>query len=118
MKTIENCKNVIDSRDVIERIDELENIDEADLDNGEKDELTALKALVEQCEGYGDWELGEVLIRRSYWIEYVQELLEDCGDIPKDIPWYIAIDWDKTADNIEADYTTVDFNGVEYLIRT
>ena len=117
MKSIENYEDVIDSRDVIERIDELENIDEADLDDAEKDELTALKALAEQCEGSGDWEYGEALIRRSYWVEYVKELLEDAGDIPKDTPWYIAIDWDKTADNIEADYTTVDFDGVEYLIR-
>jgi len=117
MKTIENYEDVIDSRDVIERIDELENIDEADIDDSEKEELTALKALVEQCEDCGDWEYGEGLIRRSYWVEYVQELLEDCGDIPKDIPWYIAIDWDKTANNIEADYMAVDFDGVEYLIR-
>lgn len=75
------------------------------------------KELVEQCECYGDWQYGEALIRRSYWAKYVQEMLEDTGDIPKDIPWYIAIDWDKTADNVEADYMSVDFDGVEYLIR-
>ena len=41
----------------------------------------------------------------------------DIGDLPKDLPAYIVIDWDKTANNIEADYTTVDYDGVEYLIR-
>lgn len=82
-------------------------------------ELAALTALAKECEDYaGDWQHGETLIRRSYWVNYVQELLEDCGDLPRDLPHYIAIDWDATARNIEADYASVDFDGVEYLIRS
>lgn len=129
---ITNDIDVIDSRDIIERITELErntedeiitlidNEDWAaidDIDNDELSELAELKKLASQCEGAGDWEYGELLIRRSYWIAYVEELLRDIGDLPANIPWYIEIDWETTARNIEMDYASVDFGDVEYLIR-
>ena len=37
--------------------------------------------------------------------EFVRELLESCGDIPKDLPAYIHIDWEATARDIMMDYT-------------
>jgi hypothetical protein len=118
---VNNFEDVIDSREVIDRIEELENeIELADVTDDmedEREELEALKDLAEQCENMADWTYGEALIRRSYWEEYVEELLKDCGDLPQDLPWYIAIDWGITANNIEADYASVDFDGVEYLIR-
>lgn len=92
--------------------DELE---QWDTDNG--DELKALKELAEEGGGSPDWKYGESLIRDSYWTEYVQQLLEDCGDLPKDLPHYIEIDWERTARNIQVDYFSVDFDGVEYWIR-
>jgi hypothetical protein len=155
--SIDNTKDIIDSREIIERIEELEAtkqsyfdaVEEAkaayeyhdsentketpewsDLVEAEKaladwctsdeaEELEALEALAEECEQYSsDWIHGETLIRRSYWVEHVQDLLADCGDIPRDIPHYIEIDWEATARNIEADYASVDFDGVEYLIRS
>lgn len=42
-------------------------------------------------------------------IDFVQDLLEACGDIPRDLPHYIAIDWETTARNIMYDYA--DANG-------
>lgn len=83
----------------------------------ERDELIKLLELQDQCEDLSDWEHGETLVHASYWVEYVEGLLIDCGDLPKEIPHYIAIDWEKTADNIEQDYMRVDFDGEEYLIR-
>jgi hypothetical protein len=81
-------------------------------------ELTALTKLANEAEGYAaDWKRGECLIRESYFTKYCQQLLEDCGDLPKDIPHYIVIDWDATARNLKVDYTEVDFDGVTYLIR-
>jgi hypothetical protein len=144
-RTVCNTDDVIDSRDLIARFDELQSEREAiaddldemrdeetpdegaisdkqaeleqwDADNG--DELKALKSVCDECEGYGDWRHGETLIRRSYWVDYVQELLQDIGDLPKDLPGYLVIDWEETAGNIEADYMTVDFDGVEYLMRS
>jgi len=36
--------------------------------------------------------------------EFVEEMLEDIGDLPPDIPWYIHIDWKATARNVMMDY--------------
>ena len=74
--------------------------------------------MAEECEDYAsDWRHGETLIRESYWQDYVQELLEDVGDIPRDPPHYLVIDWEATARNIAYDYTIVDFGGIDYYIR-
>lgn len=134
---ISNSDDLIDSRDVIERIAELEGErDEwpggADNETGrdswavnnpeESEELAALIALVEEAEGYAaDWNYGEALIRRSYFEDYARQLAEDVG------AWSEAsgsqnwpnnhIDWAEAARELEIDYTTVDFDGVEYLIR-
>lgn len=130
--TISNTDDVIDSRDVIERIEELQGErDSFELDGEENpeawaeqnpddaEELRELEALAEECEGYAsDWRHGEALIRESYWEDYVQELLEDCGDIPRNLPHYLVIDWEATARNIAVDYTEVDFGGVTYYIRS
>jgi len=44
-------------------------------------------------------------------------LLEDCGDIPKNLPSYIEIDWETPARNIRVDYTAVEFGDVTYWVR-
>ena len=89
---------------------------EWDDDNG--DELKALEALAEEAEGYSeDWEYGATLVRESYFTDYCEELVKDIGDLPKKIPFYIEIDWEKTADNLRVDYTEVDYDGVTYLVR-
>lgn len=82
------------------------------------DELKALESLQEGAEGYAeDWRHGATLIRESYFTDYAEELLKDIGDLPQNIPHYIVIDWEKTADNIREDYTSVDFDGVTYWVR-
>lgn len=82
------------------------------------DELKALEDLASQAEGYSDdWTYGATLIRDSYFTDYAQELCADIGDIPRDLPGYIVIDWQATADNLKADYTSVEFDGVTYWVR-
>ena len=113
---ISNTDDVIDSRDVIEKIEELEG--EETLEQEEKGELKALKALAEEVEGYApDWTYGVTLINEGYFTEYAKELCEDIGAVPKDMPSYIAIDWDQTAENLKVNYTEVEFNGQTYLVR-
>lgn len=86
-------------------------------------ELQKLESLLSDLCGYGGDEQWEgdwypvTLINRSYFVEYCKELVQDIGDLPRDIPVYLEIDWDKTADNLEIDYSTVDFEGEEYLYR-
>ena len=128
-RTISNFDDLIDSRDVIARIEELtEARDAFDEEHGatgwqevhadEAEELAILEALAEEGKSCApDWEHGETLIRDSYFTEYAQELLEDCGDLPKNLPHYIQIDWEATARNIRMDYTPIEFGDVTYWIR-
>jgi len=128
---ITNTENIVDSRDIIDRIEELsmdgaiERKIEYPNDPPEPgdieilEEYEALKKLEDEAEGSPDWSYGEILIRESYFTEYCQELCQDIGDIPKDLPWYIAghIDWEGVAREIKVDYMEVDFDGVSYFIR-
>lgn len=123
-QNISNQDDVIDSRDVIARIEELEGIvppsdEDEGYTNEEHEELATLRALADECEQYAsDWEYGETLIRDSYFADYARELLEDTETLPKDLPWYVVVDWEATAEHIQGDYTRVDFDGVDYWIRS
>jgi TolA-binding protein len=84
-----------------------------------KEELDSLIDICDEGELLSsDWEHGESLIREDYWVEYCKELVTDIGDLPKDVPFYIEIDWDKTAENISQDYSTIDIDGETYYIRS
>jgi antirestriction protein len=124
--------DVIDVRDIIERLEELESdIDfqctasvyglgkEAEL----KAELKTLVSIMDEMQGYGgdeqwrgDW-YPLTLIRESHFTDYVQEMLEDCGEIPKDLPHYIHIDWQATARDVQVDYTPIEVDGATYFYR-
>ena len=115
---ITNYDDIIDSRDVIERINDLELVIES-LDDHEKKELETLKGLTKECEGYSDWEYGAVLIRNSYFTEYAEQLAEDIGAIETGGNWpTYCIDWEWAARELKMDYTCVDFDGVDYWIRS
>jgi hypothetical protein len=144
--SISNFQDVIDSRDVIARIEELrgeletayaedmaeEGVEQIGFDDWVKEEAEigenlwqqeaseylALTALADEAEGYApDWQYGATLIRESYFVDYCRELVSDIGDMPREIPHYIVIDWEATAGNIRVDYAEVDFDGVTYLVR-
>lgn len=89
----------------------------------EAEELTSLRAVAAVGEDSPDWQHGETLIRRSYFVEYISELINDCYPIPKEMtggewPWrHVTIDYEAAADEAESDYIAVDFDGVAYLIR-
>lgn len=89
-----------------------------EFDPGNAEELVALKKFSEEAEQYcDDWLHGATVIRESYFTEYCKEFVEDVGDMPKKLPSYMVIDWQKTADNLREDYTEIDFDGVTYLVR-
>lgn len=91
----------------------------SDWDNSdEAEELRALTALADEATDYApDWQYGATLIRDGYFAEYAEELCKDIGDLPQNIPDYIVIDWEATAENLKQDYTEVDFDGETYWIR-
>lgn len=84
----------------------------------EADDLQTLKDFAEQVEDYcTDYLHGETLIRESYFTEYAEELVKDCFGLPSDLPSFIVIDWEATADNVKQDYSEADFDGVTYYFR-
>jgi len=89
-----------------------------DWDDENGDELTALKSLAEEgANETSEWSSGETLIHEDYFTEYAQDLAEDLG-MDHNQPWpYDCIDWEKAAEALKADYSTVDFDGQTYYIR-
>lgn len=117
-----NNDDIIDVRAVIERVEETE-ATVGKLPDDEREEHKLLSALLEDLKGNGgdhqwrgDW-YPVTLIRDSYFVRYTEELLTECGELPDTLPHYVAVDWDKTAKNIQVDYATVDFDGVTYWFR-
>jgi len=83
---------------------------------GIEEELNPIKEFADKAENYSaDWNRGATLIREDYFYShYAQELCEyETGEIPS----YIVIDWEATADNLLQDYTGIELNGVTYYIR-
>lgn len=145
MSDFSNTYDIIDVRDIIARVEELresrddlreefdsmpEN-DGVDFDNWvcnhanfsreEFEELQTLEYLLsELCGNGGDeqWE-GDwypvTLIRDSHFEEAIDELLEDCGYLPKDLPSYLSITVDYAA--LQQDYSSVEYDGVTYWYR-
>lgn len=86
-------------------------------DNGQ--ELAALESLAAEAEGYApDWNHGESLIRDSWFQTYAEELADDIGAIDRNAKWPCNhINWKQAAEELQQDYTSVDFDGVTYWIR-
>ena len=122
MNMIRNTDDMIDSRDVIKRIEDLraERDDMGDAWEAgrpeDASELAALEALQLEAEDYApDWTYGTQLIRRSYFAQAMDEMVQECYERPKNLPSWMTITYDYDA--LEQDYTSVDFDGVEYLVR-
>ena len=111
--------DMIDVRDLIARYEYIEDSD----DEEELAEAQKINAILDDLCGYGgdvDWR-GDwypiTLIRDSYFVEAMQELMQDIGDLPRNIPDYLAIDWEKTADNLRVDYSSIEIDGTDYWYR-
>jgi len=97
---------------------ELEEAQKALAEWDDADELKSLQAFAKQVEDYcTDYLHGETLIRESYFTDYVEELVKDCYGLPSDLPSFIVIDWEATAENVKQDYSEADFDGVTYYFR-
>jgi hypothetical protein len=130
---ISNTDDVIDSRDVIAWIEELKDMlpeSAHDVMPGTateiaeiKAELATLEKLAEEASGSPDWTYGETLIRETYFTDYIEQLIDDCYEMPKELnsgewPWrHVTVDYEAAAEEAKADYIDCDFGGVTYLIR-
>jgi hypothetical protein len=138
--------NILDTRDLAERrealkqeildsflenfphyeemTDSFEDIrfEEEEIESWKQDFEDELKEIEEinsvEVELGSEFEYGVTLVDVDDWEEYVEELLEDIGYIPKDFPSWIEIDWEATANNVKVDYIEVTYQGNSYLGRS
>ena len=82
-----------------------------------KGEMEQIKEIDEIENNVDEFEFGCTLIHEDYFEEYTEEMLIDCGDLPKDLPTWIEIDWSSTADNVKQDYSEVEYQGETYYFR-
>jgi hypothetical protein len=125
--TLDLNADIIDIRDIIERIEDLPDLIEGEGCDDQtellRDELATLTGIMAQLKGYGgdeqwrgDW-YPLLLIHERYFADYARELITDCDGLPRDLPPYIIIDWNATADNLKVDYSTVDISDAMYWYR-
>jgi len=84
----------------------------------EEGELTLLREVAKQGETFSDWTDGVTLVRYSYFERYAQEYADDM--IPSDVTvsWpFTCIDWEQAAREMQMDYTTIEFDGIDYYGR-
>jgi hypothetical protein len=123
----------IDVRDIIARVEELrEEREQSEIDPAgyggpadtwaeERAELAQLESILDDLKGNGGDEQWEgdwypvTLIRDSYFNEAMDELLEDIGDLPKELPCYLTITVDYDA--LQMDYSSVEIDGTTYWYR-
>ena len=129
IKELDLTADYIDVRDIIARVEELnDEIDAesfADAPQDEADEvrseLATLTAILDDLRGNGgdeqwkgDW-YPVTLIRDSYFETAMDELLQDIGDLPKDLPCYLKVTVDYDA--LQMDYASTEIDGETYWYR-
>lgn len=92
------------------------------------DEVSAIGFKIDECEKlielYG-WSLenapehsdGQMFINKDYFTEYCEGFLKDVGYISDDLPDWIVINWEETADNMAEDYIDVDIMDMSFFTR-
>ena len=112
-------QNYIDKK-LEEIADKVNEIQECDFEyNRYFEELAELEKLKEEISENSDegFEYGIQLIHENYIDDYLDELLEACGYIPKDLPHWIEVDWQATYDNMKEDYNEIELNGNKFYVR-
>ena len=129
---IDNTQDIIGVRDIIDRVEELESsIQDYENEDGDlelhdehisqKEELEELRGVLSELAGYGGDEQFEgdwypvSLIHDNYFETAMDKLLEDIGDIPRDLPCYLTITVDYVA--LQQDYSSVNIGNETYWYR-
>lgn len=143
MTTIDFSDNIVNISDIIERIEELreereacqvydaedcetldaEGLDAAFMESDKEsaEELAQLLEIMEELEGNGGDEKWEgswypgYLIEESYFENYMDEMIEGCYTLPKDIPAFMQITYDY--EMLKQDYTEIEIDGNTFYYR-
>lgn len=120
MTALDLNADLIDVSDITDRVDELE-AEQPLASDEDLAELDALKALLDDLRGNGgdhQWDghwYPATLIADHYMESYLDDLIEDIGDMPRGLPVYLTVTVDYDA--LKMDYTTVEIDGNEYWYR-
>lgn len=128
--------DIIDSRDLLKELRDLledSSYDYSDdpsdrdewvaLDSDDKERVEALReVLAELPESTVDSPHGNswgcTLISEDAFTDYARELAQDIGAISGDEQWPLSfIDWQRAADALKMDYTTVELDDTTYYAR-
>jgi hypothetical protein len=110
----------------LEEFEEVTDYAEIDVENTEfsemfYDEIEHLGEMLKFQEDLeysnSEYEHGVTIIHEKYFLEYAIDDLEQSGYISKDMPGWIVIDYEATADNMKSDYSEVKFDGSTYFVR-
>ena len=109
----------LDSRDIVERLNYLENLPKEEVQEEEEypDEYKELFDLREDI-GKENFDFGITFIEVDYWEEYAEELAYDVGLADRNnttFNWYI--DWEKWAEALSQDYSSVNLGSYEYYYQ-
>ena len=66
-----------------------------------------------------EWDYGVTLISEDDFEEYCEDFCEEVGYVSSDLPAFIRnnIDWAGVAEEMEQDFSAVEFRGTTYLFR-
>jgi DNA repair exonuclease SbcCD ATPase subunit len=83
------------------------------------DDYTMWKQAYSELDNYGAISNQEQLIAESAFTDYIQQFVNDCGDVP-DLPSYILlnIDWDGVASDLSVDYSQIEIDGNTFYFRS
>ena len=72
-----------------------------------------LAALKKECEDLPD---DETCVHEDKMDEYLEEMVNDCYDLPKNLPDFVTLTIDYDA--LKQDYTTFELDGSTYYVRS
>lgn len=115
-------------RDLLEEIDDAHADEDADLVLDMRADVEKYESLCAELglspttpdalEYFAD-NYDATLIAESDFANYAEELAEDIGAIDESGRWPVnCIDWERAANELASDYTSVTYDGDDYYIRT
>ena len=109
----------LDSRDITERLNYLENLPKEEVQE-EEEYPDEYKELFDLREEIGDqlFDFGITFIEVDYWEEYAEEYAYDAGFADRNnttFNWFV--DWEKWAEALSQDYSSVNLGSYEYYYQ-
>lgn len=111
----EDLQNEIDSFDTLDESD-FDTVEEFEAACDEQDEdIAILKDEQDTISEAQFLSRDDYLIHEDEFEEYVMELVDE---LYGEIPHWITVDWEATADNVKMDYTVVELENETYYYRS